>query len=82
MRYYRDVRNVNRKVDDVMKNLLENGGSIDVNLIVLNLSNMYPVSSRMIENRFFKWVEAYDDLSFNGKSIVSDVNSDKGVDER
>lgn len=70
MRYYQDVRNVNRKVDDVVKNLLEKGGSIELDIVVLNLTNMYAVSEKMIEKRFLRWVDAYDELVFDGRIVA------------
>lgn len=75
MRYYNNVREVNRKVDKICQNLIENGGEVDLNISVLNLTNDHAVGEKMIEKRFKRWVDSYQDFIFLDGNLIKSYSS-------
>jgi hypothetical protein len=64
VKYYNDVRSANKKVDDICEQIIKHGGEVNLNIIVLNLTNLYAVGEKMVEKRFIRWVESYSDIIY------------------
>lgn len=69
---YNAQKKANQEIDSIVHNLLTDGGSVNLNLLLLQLTGRHAVSEGSIKRRIDKYLDIYQDvLTVEGNDIIS-----------